>query len=162
MSESDPYLLAEASGSRHHAPPALRARGAGRVVGPSGAFDASAERQELRALLGEISSLAEAFLAREPLLGGSLQRLRRRCGKAGCRCARGKLHESLVLVESSSGRRSVRTLSGREALKLQKPSSRYRSLRRLRARLRELQREVLRRCDRLTRARLKEARRLLR
>jgi hypothetical protein len=38
------------------------------------------------------------------LLRGSLLVRRRVCGKAGCKCARGELHESLYLVISEGGR----------------------------------------------------------
>jgi hypothetical protein len=38
------------------------------------------------------------------LLRGSLLVRRRSCGKAGCRCTRGHLHESLYLAISQGGR----------------------------------------------------------
>jgi hypothetical protein len=38
------------------------------------------------------------------LLRGTLSLRSRRCGKAGCRCARGELHVSLYLVQSQKGR----------------------------------------------------------
>ena len=38
------------------------------------------------------------------LLRGTLLVRRRGCGKAGCKCARGQLHESLYLVVSEQGR----------------------------------------------------------
>jgi hypothetical protein len=92
---------------------------------------------------------------------GGLQTLRRRCGKPRCRCQHGKLHESLVLVERSSGKRKIRKVIVGEHLKLKKPIGRYQSLRRLRARLSKLHREVLKCCDRLCEHRLGEGRRML-
>lgn len=38
------------------------------------------------------------------LMRGTLTIRSRRCGKAGCRCARGELHVSLYLVQSQKGR----------------------------------------------------------
>ena len=38
------------------------------------------------------------------LLRGSLSVRRRTCGKKGCRCARGELHEGLYLVATEGGR----------------------------------------------------------
>lgn len=38
------------------------------------------------------------------LLRGTLTIRSRRCGKAGCRCARGELHVSLYLVQSQKGK----------------------------------------------------------
>ncbi len=43
------------------------------------------------------SQLAQ-LVAQRGILRGSLLVRRRVCGKAGCRCTRGKLHESLYLV----------------------------------------------------------------
>jgi len=38
------------------------------------------------------------------LMRGTLTIRSRRCGKAGCRCARGELHVSLYLVQSQKGK----------------------------------------------------------
>lgn len=38
------------------------------------------------------------------LLRGTLLQRARACGKSGCKCARGELHESLYLVVSEKGR----------------------------------------------------------
>lgn len=38
------------------------------------------------------------------LMRGTLTLRSRRCGKAGCRCARGELHVSLYLVQSQRGK----------------------------------------------------------
>lgn len=39
-----------------------------------------------------------------PVLRGTLITMRRRCGKPGCRCAQGQLHEGPALSVSLSGR----------------------------------------------------------
>ena len=38
----------------------------------------------------------EIILSRRQMMSGSVYVLRRKCGKAGCRCARGELHETRV------------------------------------------------------------------
>lgn len=53
------------------------------------------------------SRLAQ-LLHREPLLRGSLVTMSRVCGKAGCRCTRGKKHVSLYLaIRGAEGRKMI-------------------------------------------------------
>ena len=49
------------------------------------------------------SRLAQ-IVSQHGLIRGSLLVRRRVCGKAGCRCARGELHESLYLAINEEGR----------------------------------------------------------
>ena len=49
------------------------------------------------------SRLAQ-IVSQQGLIRGSLLVRRRVCGKAGCRCARGDLHESLYLAINEEGR----------------------------------------------------------
>lgn len=44
------------------------------------------------------------LLSQRGIVRGSLLTRRRVCGKAGCKCTRGKLHESLYLVITEKGR----------------------------------------------------------
>ncbi len=66
--------------------------------------DLSTLRSQLLAVPPQLQELLETFLAREPLLPGSLYTLRRRCGKPSCHCARGELHASTVLSYRGQGR----------------------------------------------------------
>jgi hypothetical protein len=54
----------------------------------------------LKRQLSEAGRLFErqlcTLMEREPFVRGGVYRLRRKCGKAGCRCARGAWHESWV------------------------------------------------------------------
>jgi len=53
------------------------------------------------------SRLAQ-LLHQEPLLRGSLVTMSRVCGKAGCRCTRGKKHVSLYLaIRGAEGRKMI-------------------------------------------------------
>lgn len=124
-------------------------------------YDPSLDRQRLDRLAKELSEILQAFCGHDRLLRGRLRRLRRRCGKAPCRCQRGALHESLVFVDPGPPKRTIRKVTRGQYQDLRKPVKRYRSLRRLRARLGQLHHEVLACCDRLSAWRLKEGRRAL-
>ena len=125
-------------------------------------YDPSVDRQRLDRLEAEFHDIVASFSGRRPLVRGRLKRLRRRCGKRGCRCQRGELHETLVLIDRRSGVRRVRKVVPGELLRLEEPARSWQRLRRLRARLSQLHREVLQCCDRLTESRLREGSRLLR
>ena len=112
-------------------------------------YDPSLERQKLGQRLKESSRIAEAFCEHDPLLRASLEHLRPRCGKERCRCQRGQLHESLVLVDRSSGQRQIRKVEPQELKALRQLTRKYQALRRLRVRLSRLHSEILELCDRL-------------
>ena len=54
-------------------------------------------RSKLQRTEEEIRQLLQQFQGRSPLLPASLYTMKRRCGKEGCRCARGQLHATTVL-----------------------------------------------------------------
>lgn len=60
------------------------------------------------------------------LLPGSLITLRRKCGKARCRCARGELHETPALSYSVAGRTKMLTLSAEQVPLVAAAVARYR------------------------------------
>jgi hypothetical protein len=59
------------------------------------------------------------------VLPGSLITLRRKCGKAGCRCAAGKPHESPALSYSVAGRTKMLTLRPEEVPAVARAVARY-------------------------------------
>jgi hypothetical protein len=124
-------------------------------------YDPSVDRQELRLLVEELSKIRRSFSRTACLVRGSFQTIRRKCGKSPCRCTRGQLHESLVFIDRSSGRPVVRKAKLGQYQEMKKATEDYQSLRRLRARLAKLNREILERCDRLLDHRLEDGRRLL-
>lgn len=74
----------------------------------------------------------------QPLvLRGSLVILRRKCGKASCRCAEGAPHESAALSYSVSGRTRILALRPEDLREVRAALSRYRRS------LRALDREAL-------------------
>jgi hypothetical protein len=60
------------------------------------------------------------------VLPGSLITLRRKCGKAGCRCATGALHETPALSYSVAGRTKMLTLTAEEVPAVAAAVARYR------------------------------------
>lgn len=60
------------------------------------------------------------------VLPGSLITLRRRCGKAGCRCATGAPHETPALSYSVAGRTKMLTLTAQEVPAVAAAVARYR------------------------------------
>lgn len=136
-------------------------RSARRTRGAVKSYDPGLDRQALNRLQIEFSGILQVFCDHEPVLRGRLQILQRRCGKERCRCMRGKLHVSSVLVDSSSGSRRIRKVNSAQYLSLKKPTRKYQALRRLRARLSKLHQEVLGYCDRLKVHRLREGSRTL-
>lgn len=64
-----------------------------------------------------------------PLLRGALFTLRRKCGKAGCRCATGQAHESPALAYPFGGRTKTMTLTEADVAGVSAALERYRAAR---------------------------------
>ena len=92
-------------------------------------YNASADRQNIDRLLKEFSKTVRAFCEYDPLVRGSFETLRRRCGKEPCRCLEGKLHETAVFVDRSSGKRRIQKSTVAQEAALKKPVKRYQSVR---------------------------------
>jgi hypothetical protein len=60
-----------------------------------------------------------------PLLRGALFTLRRKCGKASCRCATGQAHESPALAYPSGGRTKTMTLTEADVADVRAALRRY-------------------------------------
>src|SRR5680860_856250 len=69
------------------------------------------------------------FRARPLVLHGSLTTLRRRCGKASCRCASGDGHESPAFTYTDEGRTKTMTLSDTEVAEVAAAVARYEAAR---------------------------------
>lgn len=123
-------------------------------------YDPSVDRKTLRALLQDIESILRVFAEWEPIFPGALVTLRRRCGKAGCRCQREAPHETRVLLERRGGRRVTRKIPLEQEHRLRNPVKRYRMLLRLRGKLTKLFEETLLTCDRLRAFRESEGKRI--
>jgi hypothetical protein len=64
-----------------------------------------------------------------PLLRGTLFTLRRKCGKPGCRCATGDVHESPALAYPAGGRTKTMTLAAEDVEEVAAALARYRAAR---------------------------------
>jgi hypothetical protein len=90
-------------------------------------------RQTLARLKDRPGKLLPIFLEGYPMVKGTVYPLRRRCGRPNCRCARGKLHETIVLSASISGRSRLWTVPADQVEKMRKLTRRYQRFRTARA-----------------------------
>jgi len=118
-------------------------------IGMQSSAQLSRIRQALVQLRDELGLLLEVFLARDPLVKGSVYTLRRQCGKPTCACARGDLHGSVVLSWSEAGRTRLRSLPPGRRGDVRAAARRYQRFRRARARLVKLHAQMLRLIDAL-------------
>lgn len=99
-------------------------------------------RKQLRILMG-----------REPLLKGIVYKLGRRCGKAGCRCGKGHLHEMWALSIPEQGRKRMRSVPEERRGQWRELAGAYRRFRKARAALAKIFHEILAGVDELEKER---------
>ena len=90
------------------------------------------------------------------MIKGSVYELKTKCGKPGCKCAKGQLHHRMVLSASEKGKTKLRAIPRGFLVEIQIKVRRYQELRRARARLVEVQREMLRVIDEMEAIRREE------
>jgi len=117
-------------------------------------MDASQLRKHLEQCQRELGDLLRVLKQRRPLVRGNVYNLRRKCGKAGCRCQDGHLHEIWVLSVPEKGRKRMRAVPKGKRTQWQPMTERYRRFRRSRARLVKLFAEILKLVDELERKRI--------
>lgn len=110
-------------------------------------------RQGLVRLRDELGTRLEVILAREPVVKGTVYPLRRRCGKPTCHCAAGAPHQTWVLTWSEGGRTRLRAVPPERLGALRQQTRAYQRLRRARARLGVIHREILKVIDQIERLR---------
>ena len=114
---------------------------------------ASDSRRRLRETTATLLARVEQLIAeRGPLLRGAFQLRGTRCGKATCKCARGELHPTAVLVVSEQGKRRSFYVRPAERDEVQRRVERCQRLRTKRAELSQLTVEVLAAADALLEA----------
>ena len=101
-------------------------------------------RQSLLHLVSEMKQLVEPFFSDRPVVKGTVYELRRRCGKPGCKCAKGELHARMVVSASEKGKTRLRVIPRGFLGEVQEQVRRYQELRRIRARLVTIHRQMLR------------------
>ena len=67
-------------------------------------------RQTLLYLTDEIKGLVGPFFSDRPVIKGTVYELKRRCGKSGCKCARGELHARMVVSASERGKTRLQVI----------------------------------------------------
>jgi hypothetical protein len=118
--------------------------------------DPSRLRQRLRLLAREVPDLVEPALGKSPLWRGLVLAARRKCGRENCHCARGTLHVSTVLADRSGVRQRNLALKGPDLRLFRRLTEDYRQVRKIRARLVQIGREMLALLDELEEQRRRE------
>jgi hypothetical protein len=104
-------------------------------------------RHSLVELLDEIRGLIEPFFSDRPVMKGTVYELKRKCGKPGCKCAQGELHARMVVSASEGGKTRLRAIPRGFLVDTQQRVRRYQELRRARARVVEIHRQILKLID---------------
>ena len=81
------------------------------------------------------------------MVKGSVYELKRKCGKPGCKCAQGELHARMVVSASEEGRTILQVIPHGFLVEVERKVRRYQELRRARAKLVEIHRQMLRVMD---------------
>ena len=113
-------------------------------------------RQSLLQLVNEIKGLMEPFFSDRPVVKGTVYELKRKCGKAGCKCAQGELHARMVLSASEKGKTRLRAIPRGFLVDIQQKVRRYQELRRARSRVVEIHRQMLKVMDEMEAMRREE------
>jgi len=113
-------------------------------------------RHSLVQLLEEIRGLIEPFFSDRPVIKGTVYELKRKCGKPGCKCAHGELHARMVVSASEGGRTRLRAIPRGFLVETQQRVKRYQELRRARARVVEIHRQMLKLIDEMEAMRREE------
>jgi hypothetical protein len=113
-------------------------------------------RQTLFHLVSEMKQWVEPFFSDRPVVKGTVYELRRRCGKPGCKCAKGELHARMVVSASEKGKTRLRVIPRGFLGEVQEQVRRYQELRRIRARLVTIHRQMLRVLDEMEAMRREE------
>lgn len=90
-------------------------------------------RDELKSVAKRMARLIDLFMSDEPLVRGSVYELKRKCGKPSCRCQKGHLHGTMVMVASEEGRKKLRTIPKGSLVEIKIKTSRYKRVRAARA-----------------------------
>jgi len=113
-------------------------------------------RQSLAGLSNEIRRIVEPFFSDKPVIKGSAYELKTKCGKPGCKCAKGQLHHRMVLSASEKGKTKLRAIPHGFLVEVQTKVRRYQELRRVRVRLIEVHKKMLQVMDEMESMRREE------
>jgi hypothetical protein len=82
-------------------------------------------RQTLLRLASEIKGLVEPLFSDRSVIKETAYELKRRCGKPGCKCARGELHTRMVVSASEGGKTRLRVIPKGFLVEVQAKVRRY-------------------------------------
>lgn len=94
----------------------------------------STARRRIRRLQEAMEQDLQILFKRAPMLKGRLYQAQTRCGKPGCRCARGELHRATVLAYRGGQKQQNRCPADQDTLLLGRMTDHYRDFRQARAR----------------------------
>jgi len=114
-------------------------------------MDLSHCRQRVERLFGEERALMRVIMARYPLLKGTVYTAKVKCGNKNCKCARGELHTVWRITRSHEGKNRTRSLGRQKELfeKYGQLTGNYRRFREARARIVEIQIEMVKLMNRI-------------
>ena len=113
-------------------------------------------RQSLAGLSDQIRQVAAPFFSDKPVVKGSAYEQKTKCGKPGCKCAKGQLHSRMVLSASEKGKTKLRAIPDGFLVEVQTKARRYQELRRARARLVQAHKQMLKVMDQIEAMRREE------
>ncbi len=103
----------------------------------------SALRRQLWRQFRASGRLLRLMTAQAEILPGSFYLLRRKCGKASCRCAQGHLHTTWVLTRSESGKHKLYTVPPAQRARVRKLALAWKRAQKARAKLLKLNAQLL-------------------
>ena len=113
-------------------------------------------RHSLRNLSDEVRQLINPFFSDKPVIKGSVYELKTKCGKPGCKCAKGELHHRMVVSASEKGKTKLRAIPHGYLIEVQTKVRRYQELRRVRVGLIEVHKKMLQVMDEMEAMRREE------
>jgi len=113
-------------------------------------------RQDLQRLLEDLKRSVKVVFGRSPLVKGNVYEMARKCGKPSCACTRGELHRSMVLSWSHRGKTRLMSIPSGRLAELRRKSEEYLRVRRARAHVSVLYKQILAVMDRIEKLRIEE------
>lgn len=113
-------------------------------------------RQDLRRLESELKRSIKVVFGRDPLIKGNVYEIARKCGKPSCACTRGELHRSMVLSWSHQGKTRLVSIPPERLTEISRKSEEYLLVRRARANVSALHKDILAAMDRIEKLRMEE------
>jgi len=90
-------------------------------------------RQQLWRAYQASGRTLRAMTPNQPMTPGFFYLMRRKCGKASCRCARGQLHPAWVLTRSEAGRHKLYSIPADQRAQVRQRTAAWRRYHRARA-----------------------------